>query len=267
MLSRPMLLTGSLAQLPVTDLLQTAEAGRRSGTVVLRQGERSGTLWMRGGRIVDAEIAGGPRGADAVYEIAVWEDGTFAADFTPVTVPERIFEPTSGLLLEAMRRRDEAMAQIPRMPLHAAIPDPPPSPPRRLLAVHRALTLTNVASSYALQFLEPALLARRLEECRQGLLLAHPELVVFQVSPEGAVAATAAPADDAEAEALVRATARWLARLFEQLERALPGRFSLERLRAVTEAVQDDLAVLGFYRELGLTVGADGSADLAGDAP
>jgi GNAT superfamily N-acetyltransferase len=54
-----------------------------------------------------------------------------------------------------------------------------------------------------------------------------------------------------EPDALVRGVSRWLLRLFAVLERALPGRFSVRRLRAMTEAVQDDLASLGFYRELG----------------
>jgi hypothetical protein len=257
-------LTGALSQLSVPDLLQTAEAGRRSGTVVLRDGGRAGTLWLRGGRIVDAEIAGGERGAAAVYELALWEAGTFEADFTPVTVPERIFEPTAALLLEAMRRRDEALAG--RTPPHAAIPDAPPPPPRTLLAVHRGLTLVNVAASYALQHLEPELLARRLEESRQALLHIHPVLTVFQVTAQGAVAATAAPVDDEEADALVRAVASWLTRLFAALERALPGRFPLRRLRAVTEAVQSDLESLGFYRELGFREPPDGATS-AGDVP
>lgn len=247
----PRILSGALDQLSVPDLLQTVEAGRRSAVVLLRDGNRAGTLWVRAGRVVDAEIAGGPRGAEAVYEMAFWGDGTFEADFTEVAVPERIRQPTSGLLLEAMRRRDEALRDAP--PPHAAMADLPPPPPRPLLAIHRGLTLLNVASSYASGFLEPALLESRLKQTRQALLPEHPALAIFEVRPGGTVAADpeAGGVEAESADPVVRAVSRWLARLFAVLEHALPGRFPLRKLRQVTEAVQDDLASLGFYRELG----------------
>lgn len=246
------LLSGSLEQLSVPDLLQTAEANRRSGVILIRNAQRNGTLWLRDGRVVDAEIAGGGFGADAVYELAVWEDGTFEADFTPVEVPDRIFQPTSALLLEAMRRRDEALRNAP--PPHAAIPDPPPPPPRPLLAVHRGLTLLNVASSYALEHVEPALLEARLEAARRALAAEHPVLEGFQVSAGGAVSAAPETAL-VEPEAPVRAVSLWLTRFFTMMETALPGRFPLRKLRQITEAVQEDLESLGFYRELGLEAG------------
>lgn len=260
--SDPKPLSGSLDHLSVPDLLQTAEANRRSGRIVLRglAGDgRSGRFWMRDGRIADAEIDGGPRGREAVYEMALWESGTFEADFSfgLAGMPERIFEPTSALLLEAMRRRDERMRD--EVPPHAAIPDPPPPPPRPLLAVHRALTLLNVAASSAANHLEPALLARRLEDTRRETAAEHPVLAVFRVEPAGAVTATvdSEGALEVDADALARGVGRWLLRLFAVLERALPGRFSPRRLRAMTEAVQEDLAAFGFYRELGLSESAE----------
>lgn len=248
----PRPLSGSLDQLSVPDLLQTAEANRRSGRIVLYHRDRSGTLWMRDGRVVDAEITGGPRGREAAYEMAFWDAGIFEADFTPVAVTERIFEPTSALLLEAMRLRDEALRSV--APPHAALLDPPPPPPRPLLALHRSLTLLNVAASSAAEHLEPELLARRFEETRSETAAQHPALAVFRVAPGGVVVTTVSGGEavlQVDAEALVRGVARWLLRLFAVLERALPGRFSLRRLRSMTEAVQEDLASLGFYRELG----------------
>jgi GNAT superfamily N-acetyltransferase len=256
--SDPKPLSGSLEHLSVPDLLQTAEANRRSGRIVLRGlpgEERSGRLWMRDGRIADAEVDGGPRGREAVYEMALWETGTFEADFSfgMAGMPERIFEPVSALLLEAMRQRDEQLRD--EAPPHAAIPDPPPAPPRPLLALHRALTLLNVAASSAASHLEPALVARRLEDTRRETATEHPVLAMFRVAPAGAVTAAV---DSQEAlgldpDALVRGVGRWLVRLYAVLERALPGRFSARRLRAMTEAVQEDLASFGFYRELGLS--------------
>lgn len=248
-------LSGALEHFSVPDLLQTAEANRRSGQIGLQSLGRSGILWMREGRVVDAEIEGGPRGREAVYEMAHWDAGLFEADFTPVAVQERIFEPTSALLLEAMRLRDEALRGA--APPHAAIPDPPPPPPRPLLALHRSLTLLNVAAAAAAEHLEPELLARRLEESRLEAAAEHPSLAAFRVAAGGAVAAAGEDAAERiDPDALVRGVARWLLLLFALLERALPGRFSVRRLRSMTEAVQEDLAFLGFYRELGFEAGS-----------
>jgi len=241
-----------MEQLSVPDLLQTAEANRRSGVVRLHGPAGTGTIWLRDGRVVDGETAGGHRAADAIYEMAFWEEGDFEADFTAVAVEEKIFQPTSGLLLEAMRRRDEALHNA--APPHAALPNPPPAPPRPLLALHRGLTLLNVAASYASEHVEPALLASRLESTRQALLAEHPSLAGFRVDPGGAVSAGPAAAAE-ETEDTVQAVARWLTRFFATLEAALPGRFPLAKLRQVTEAVQDDLESLGFNRELGFTAG------------
>lgn len=255
--------SGSLEQLSAADLLQTAEATRRNGTITLRHGERAGTVWLREGRVIDAETHGGPsgasprRGAEAVYEMAVWQEGTFEAEFTAAApaLPERVFQPTSALLLEAMRRRDEELRDAP--PPHAALADPPPPPPRPALALHRGLTLLNVAVSYACDHAEPTLLERRLEDARRTLLPEHPALGLFAVRPGGAVAlaGAAGPLTEESTGPLVRAVARWLERFFAVMERALPGRFPLRRLRSITEAVQEDLGALGFYRELGLDAG------------
>lgn len=253
-------LSGSLAHLSVPELLQTAETARRSGTVVLRANGRRATLWLRDGRVVDAEIDDGPRGREAVYQAVVWTAGSFEADFSPVAVPERISESTSFLLLEAMRREDESR-RLHERPPHAAIPDPPPPPPRPLMAFHRSLTLIAVTASYAADHLTPELVERRLESARAALADDLPCLDWFRVTAAGRPALALDPSLDLarqgerggiEVASLVTAVAAWLRRFFEEAEAALPGRFPLEKLRQITEAVSDDVRELGFYEALGL---------------
>lgn len=244
------LVSGSLGQLSVAELLQTAEASRRSGRVELTHRGRQATVWLRDGRVIDAEIDDGRRGEEAVYAVAVWEEGVFEADFSPVTAPERIQASTSSLLLEAMRRLDEARRNEP--PPHAFMPDPPPPPPRDLLAVHRCLTLLNIAASYASDHVDPAMLTERLEASRRALESEHPALACFQVEGGGQVSAAGTGVRSLEADAVVRAAAAWTSHFFTRMERALPGRFRAEKLRAVSEAIHEDLESLGFYRELGL---------------
>jgi CheY-like chemotaxis protein len=245
------LLSGTLDQLPVAELLQTAEAGRKTGTIALKSRGRSGTLWLRGGRIVDAETGDGRRGKEAVFALSVWDEGSFEADFGPISVPERITDSTSHLLLEAMRRKDEAARQE-EPPPHAALPDPPPPPPRTVLAVHRALTLINVAASYAEAHLRGSLLEERLERLRAEVAERHPVLAGFAVGEGGRTALADELRGDLDAGEVAAGVGEWLRRFFDETERALPGRFSVRKLKSLTEAVQEDLTNLGFYRALGL---------------
>lgn len=246
------LLSGSLEQLSFPDLLQTIDTTRRSGVVNLRSSGRTGSLWLRGGRVVDAETDDGRRGEDAFFALALWDRGTFEADFGPISVPERMSAPTAHLLLEAMRRKDEA-ARDEEQPPHAALPDPPPPPPRPLLAIHRALTLLNVGASYAEAHLDRPLLERRLAKHRNQLLPRHPLLGSFTVTEDGRVSWAGAVPEEVRVEELVAAVAVWLRDLFESAERDLPGRFSTHKLKNLTEAVQGDMESLGFYDALGLT--------------
>lgn len=236
-------LRGSLTLLPVVDLLQTLEAGHRSGVVDLRGGGKRATLWLRQGQPVAAELDDGRRGDEAVYAMVRFVEGTFEVVFGEVTVPRHISTSLTGLLLEALRRIDESAPDEP-VPF-AALPDPPPRPTREMLAAHRALTLLNVASAYATGYAEVPLLKSALEEARRALLPDVPELALFHLGSEGQVAlpqgSLTVPPDR-----LVLAATSWSRRLFERLDRAFPGKFAKERLRALTGAVRDDMDGLGF---------------------
>lgn len=242
-------LRGSLALLSVADLLQTLEAGRRSGVAVLRGQGRTGTLWVGRGQPLDAELHDGRRGEEACYALLALREGSFEVVFGDVAVPRRIEASLTGLLLESARRQDEAARG--ETPPHAALPDPPPAPAREVLTAHRALTLLNVAGAYASGLVQPTLLQAALEESRQALLAEWPELEAFRVEPTGQVSLDGA-GRAAPPERLAGAAAHWTLRLFGRLERALPGRFGRERLPALTEAVRDDMRSLGFDAALDL---------------
>ncbi len=241
-------LRGSLALLSVVDLLQTLEAGRRSGVIDLQSGGRRATIWLHQGQPVDAELSDGRRGDEAIYAVVRFAEGTFEVVFGEVTVPRHISTSLTGLLLEGLRRVDESRRDevIP----HAALPDPPPRPPRETLAAHRALTLLNVATAYAAGYVQTALLVAALDEARRALLTELPELAAFELGAEGQISLTATVA--VPPERLVLAAASWARRLFVRLERALPGRFGPALLLALTEAVRDDMQTLGFDEALGL---------------
>jgi hypothetical protein len=106
--------SGSLSDLGVVDLVQTFEVGRKTGLIRL-DGERSGTIYFRDGRVIDAEL-GRLAGENAFYRILNTFEGNFEVQFVPVDRPERIEVSTQGLLLEGMRRLDEWGRMLEQLP-------------------------------------------------------------------------------------------------------------------------------------------------------
>ncbi|MCW8985061.1 MAG: DUF4388 domain-containing protein, partial [Thermoanaerobaculales bacterium] len=245
------LLFGSLEQLSVPDLLQTAEAGRRTGTVTFQHNGSKGTVWMQDGFVIDAEVEGESRGEDAVYTIAVWSEGTFEADFGEVDVVERFRIPPSTLLLEAMRRFDEESATgmtIPAMMESEAEPKPEPDH----AIVDLSLVVLNVVGSYALNHLHPTLIRQRFEEIRSDLEDEHPGLGIFNVTDEGAVTVTDADLGKVEESQLVRGVSLWVEAIFQRLDSALAWRFSTNRLTRLLAPWIDELDESGFSENLGI---------------
>ncbi|HXN41939.1 MAG TPA: response regulator, partial [Myxococcaceae bacterium] len=96
---------GNLSDMGVVDLVQTFEIGRKTGVINI-QGARSGTVFFRDGRVIEARL-GRASGESAFYRILNISDGKFDLQFVPVECPERITISTQALLLEGMRRLDE----------------------------------------------------------------------------------------------------------------------------------------------------------------
>ena len=236
-------LFGSLKQLSVPDLLQTAEASRRSGTITFRHNGSKGTVWLRDGCVIDAAIEGGSRGEEAVYAIAVWSAGTFEADFGEIDVEGQFKIQPSTLLLEAMRRFDEESASTMPIPVMA---DPDGA------VLDLSLVVLNVVGSYALNHLHPVLIRRRFEELRVELEDQHPVLGLFEVTDEGAVTVSDAELGTVDEDKLVRGVSLWVEAIFERLDRALAWRFSSNRLARLLAPWYEQLDEHGFLEILGV---------------
>ena len=256
------LLFGSLEQLSVPDLLQTAEAGRRTGTVTFQHEGSNGTVWMRDGFVIDAEVEGESRGEDAVYTIGVWSTGTFEADFGEVDVVERFKIPPSTLLLEAMRRFDEESATGMTIPaMEATEPDAEPKAEPDHAIVDLSLVVLNVVGSYALNHLHPTLIRQRFEELRSELKDQHPLLGIFNVTDEGAVTVTDVNLGEVEDDQLVKGVSLWVNAIFQRLDSALAWRFSSNRLSRLLVPWADRLEESGFSEGLGIA-DADDEAEV-----
>ena len=99
--------SGSLGEMSLPDLVQILWHGRKSGALRLRRGPESGEVHFAEGMVVNA-MWGKLRGEDAFYAMLRITDGEFA--FDPNYKAEEVLIQASpeSLLLEGMRRLDEA---------------------------------------------------------------------------------------------------------------------------------------------------------------
>ena len=119
---------GSLAQIPLADLLQLFHLNRRTGSFEMvrrSEGGRSerGRILLRDGDIVHA-VVGSVEGEKALFRLLAWKEGSFGFRPTPVAMDARITATTRGLLLEGMRQLDEwnrHRRQLPPLDAHVAL--------------------------------------------------------------------------------------------------------------------------------------------------
>jgi pSer/pThr/pTyr-binding forkhead associated (FHA) protein len=112
---------GTLRDIRLPSLLQVLDADRITGTLVVREAERRGKLYIASGKIRHATL-GRARGVKALYRMMVLEEGRFEL-FIPGRKPE--YETVEGdlqrHLLEAMRQKDEFSLYRKRLPDGEAI--------------------------------------------------------------------------------------------------------------------------------------------------
>jgi len=99
---------GSLQEMALPDLIQILANGRKSGVLKVQSNRLCGEMMFQDGSIHDARF-GDLTGAEAVYGILRLVDGDFALEPQAAPIEDAIGIPTHHLLLEAMRRLDEAM--------------------------------------------------------------------------------------------------------------------------------------------------------------
>ena len=251
------LLFGSLEQLSVADLLQTAEAGRRTGSVTFQHDGKKGTVWLRDGFVIDAEVEDGSRGEEAVYSIALWTTGTFEANFGEVEIDERFKIQPSTLLLEAMRRFDEESASTMPIPvLEVADTE----------VLDLSLLLLNVVAGYAINHLNPGLIYQRFEKARERLCDEHPQLAVFRVTDEGTVTLEVDNPLEVDEKEVAHAVGLLVTSVFEELDAALAWRFAPQRLAKLVAPWREKLDARGFMEGLDVEERDEGPDEESHDA-
>jgi len=99
--------SGSLSEMSLPDVIQVLSNGRKTGRLVVRSNGKVGEVHFGDGMIWDAKYDG-HRGEEAFYGMLAVVGGEFELD--PAFQPKRrvIQDATESLLLEGMRRLDEA---------------------------------------------------------------------------------------------------------------------------------------------------------------
>ena len=101
-----MSLQGSLSELPLPDVIQLVSVSGKTGAFEIQGDEETGTIYLRDGQIVDAMI-GNLRGDSAVFEMAIWSEGTFIFKPGEESDQTTIHMSNASLMMEAARRLDE----------------------------------------------------------------------------------------------------------------------------------------------------------------
>ncbi len=117
------LISGSIHEMPLPDLLQLFSSSRKSGVLTIRSDQGIGKIYLRDGQVYYAEVEGNPlvRLYKAFYRMFRWKEGAF--DLQPIGehhVTEEITESTTSLMLEGMRQLDEIHILEPKLPRQGA---------------------------------------------------------------------------------------------------------------------------------------------------
>jgi hypothetical protein len=117
-----MSLQGSLKHLHLADVIQLISVSGKTGMFHLKKEERIGLIYLKDGSIVHAEVEE-IKGEEAVYELAIWNDGEF--HFEPDLEPgvKTITKSNTNLLMEAARRLDEWRVLSRKIPNLELVPE------------------------------------------------------------------------------------------------------------------------------------------------
>ena len=105
-------MTGSIAEVPLPDLLQLFSASKKTGVLQITTESDVGSIYLEEGLVQFAVVNGDESvpPEKAFYRVLVWDKGTF--DLLPKverTFPTEIKSSIEGLLMEGMRQLDEMM--------------------------------------------------------------------------------------------------------------------------------------------------------------
>jgi hypothetical protein len=113
---------GSLAELHLPDIIQLISVSGKTGVFHLTDGHLHGEIFLHDGKIVHAQIED-TSGEEAVYALAIWNQGEFKFDPGVATEHRTISKSNTNLLMEAARRLDEWRVLSKKIPNTDMVPE------------------------------------------------------------------------------------------------------------------------------------------------
>jgi len=98
---------GALHNLHLSEIAQMLALGGKTACVTVASNGREGRVWFRDGAVAHARV-GEERGEEAFYELLGWRAGRFFIEHGSTTQRQTIDKDTMYLLMEGLRRDDEA---------------------------------------------------------------------------------------------------------------------------------------------------------------
>jgi hypothetical protein len=100
------LIQGSMREAPLPDIIQLVSQGGKTGCFHVVEGTRKARIYLKAGRIIHA-VTNESEGLDALYQVALWLDGSYHFEEGEALVNPTITKPNPSILMEMHRRMDE----------------------------------------------------------------------------------------------------------------------------------------------------------------
>lgn len=98
---------GRISDFQLADLIQMNCLGRLTNALHIEKGLQKAVIYFEDGNITHCEV-GDLQGEEAFYEVISWDGGTFQVERSVKAPKETIIVGWQGLLMEGLRRADEA---------------------------------------------------------------------------------------------------------------------------------------------------------------
>ena len=181
-----MALQGSLADLALPDVIQLVSVSGKTGVFTLSGKNGEGKIFLKDGQISDASV-GKLRGEDAVYEMAIWQQGQFI--FTPNVESDQttVHHSNQSLMMEAARRLDEWRVLQRKIPSLELIPYFVPRDGGRdqvTLSPQEWVVVTKIDGERSIRELEEAAALSAFDVCKMLYGLVGSGLIALREAEE-----------------------------------------------------------------------------------
>ena len=113
---------GSLADVKLPDIIQLMSVSSKTGCFLLTKGREEGKIFLDEGQIVHAQYDS-LEGEDAIYAMAIWEDGQFLFVLDQVADRRTVHNRNTNILMEVARKLDEWRVLKRKIPSLDLIPE------------------------------------------------------------------------------------------------------------------------------------------------